>query len=109
EDIQEVDPQGLQNLPVGLDNSVYRWADLDGEGVSGILTEQSQQWFYKPNLGGARFGPLEVVAFKPSLAALQGGHQQLLDVAGDGQLDVVDYSGPTPGFFERTEDKNWDQ
>lgn len=109
ERIQEVDAQSLENLPAGLDGSLYRWADLDGEGVSGILTEQAEQWFYKPNFGGGRFGPLEVVAFKPSLAALQGGHQQLLDVAGDGQLDVVDYSGPTPGFFERTEDKNWDQ
>jgi RHS repeat-associated protein len=109
EDIQEVDEDSLANLPAGLEGSLYRWVDLDGEGVSGILTEQGNQWFYKPNLGDAHFGPLELVAFKPSLAALQGGRQQLLDVAGDGQLDVVEYSGLTPGFFERTEDKNWNQ
>ena len=38
--------------------STYQWVDLDGEGVSGILTEQADAWFYKPNLGDGRFGPL---------------------------------------------------
>ena len=36
--------------------SNYQWVDLDGEGVSGILTEQAGAWFYKPNLGEGRFG-----------------------------------------------------
>ena len=31
----------------------YRWLDLDGEGISGVLTEQDNSWFYKPNLGAA--------------------------------------------------------
>jgi hypothetical protein len=34
EEIQEVNTESLQNLPNGLDSSTYRWADLDGEGVS---------------------------------------------------------------------------
>src|SRR5262249_22234627 len=86
----------------------YQWVDLDGEGVSGILTEQADAWFYKPNLGGGRFGPLEKVALKPSLAALSSGRQQLLDLAGDGQLDLVEFSAPTPGFYERTQDQHWE-
>ena len=67
----------------------YQWVDLDGEGVSGILTEQGNAWFYKPNLGGGRFGPIERVAFKPSLSDLNGVEQRLMDLAGDGQLDLV--------------------
>ena len=55
----------------------------------------------------ARFAPLERVATMPSSANRSGG-QQLLDLAGDGQLDVVDFDGPTPGFFERTPDEEWD-
>jgi len=109
EETQEVAAESLENLPSGLDGTTYRWADLDGEGVSGVLTEQGGEWFYKPNLGGGHFGPLEVVAQKPSTAALSGGGQQLLDVAGDGQLDLVEFGGPAPGFFERTEDKSWDE
>ena len=35
------------------------------------------------------------------------GAQQLLDLSGDGQLDVVELDDPTPGFFERTVDESW--
>ena len=109
EKLQEIDPESLENLPSGLDGSRYQWVDLDGEGISGILTEQADAWFYKPNLGEGKFGPLELVASVPSTAALSGHQQQLLDLAGDGQLDLVEFGGPTPGFFERTEDQGWDQ
>jgi RHS repeat-associated protein len=103
DEVRDVDPDSVENLPVGLDGTAYQWVDLDGEGVTGILTEQAGGWFYKPNRGGARFGPLETVASKPSLANLGGGRQQLLDLAGDGQLDLVDFAGSTPGFYERTQ------
>jgi RHS repeat-associated protein len=102
EEIHEIE---ADNLPYGLDGSHYQWVDLNGEGLSGILTEQAGNWFYKPNLGQGRFGPLESVATKPSLAAL--GQQQLLDLAGDGQLDLVLLDPPTPGFFERTLEQDW--
>jgi hypothetical protein len=107
EAVREIDAGSLENLPYGLDGSNYQWIDLDGEGVSGILTEQGDAWFYKPNLGEGRFGPVEQVARTPSLAALRSGRQQFLDLAGDGQLDLVDLGSATPGFFERTEDQDW--
>ena len=105
--VQEIDPASLENLPIGLDGGQYRFVDLDGEGLSGILTEQGQSWYYKPNLGEGRFGPMTAVARKPSLAALNGGQQQLLDLAGDGQLDLAMFDGPTPGFYERTTAEVW--
>jgi len=121
ETIQEVGSESLENLPYGLDNGTYQWVDLDGEGLSGVLTEQAEGWFYKRNLSpvntrlengretiAARFAPLEQVAQRPSLAALTGGRQQFLDLAGDGQVDLVELGGPTPGFFERTEGKRWE-
>ena len=37
-------------LRIGLDGSIYRWADLHGEGLPGLLTEQAGVWFYKRNL-----------------------------------------------------------
>lgn len=107
EEILEIEPESLENLPYGLDGNQYRFVDLDGEGVSGILTEQADVWFYKPNLGDGRFGPLETVAQRPSMANLNGGRQQLLDLAGDGQLDLAILQAPTPGFFERTHDESW--
>src|SRR5260370_4204883 len=44
---------------------------------------------------------------KPSVASLSGGRQQLTDLSGDGKLDVVDYESDCPGYFERTDDANW--
>lgn len=108
ETVEEIDAESLENLPYGVDGSNYQFVDLDGEGLSGILTEQATAWFYKPNLGGGKFGPIETVATKPQLAALSSGRQQLLDLAGDGQLDVVMFDSTTPGFYERTSDQGWE-
>jgi RHS repeat-associated protein len=108
EDVRELDEDNLENLPAGIDGSTYQWVDLDGEGVSGILTDQADGWFYKRNLGNGDFAPLEVVALKPSLANLGSGSQQLIDLAGDGQLDLATFGGPSPGFYERTQDEGWE-
>src|SRR5205823_11830078 len=102
--IREVDAQRLENLPVGLDGVTYQWMDLDGEGTSGILTEQADGWYYKRNLSAnnlvledghqptvARFGATEVVALKPAVGLAGGG--QFLDLAGDGQVDLVQMEG----------------
>ncbi len=108
DEIKEIPAKSLENLPYGLDGSRYQWVDLDGEGASGILTEQGNAWFYKPNWGDGKFGPVETILLKPSLAALGSGRQQLLDLAGDGQLDVVQFGDAVPGFFERTPDQKWE-
>jgi RHS repeat-associated protein len=117
--IREVDAQSLENLPIGLDGTRYQWVDLDGEGTSGILTEQADGWYYKRNLSTNNlvrenghehtvvdFGPLELVASKPAVGFTGGG--QLLDLAGDGQVDLVQMDGPLHGFYERTEDASWE-
>jgi RHS repeat-associated protein len=115
--VKDVDPASLENLPIGLDGSVYRWTDLHGEGVAGILTEQAEGWFYKRNLSPmpvvssgrdlveARFGRLETVALKPDVTLRSGA--ELMDLAGDGQPDLVVLDGPTPGLFEHDLAEGW--
>ena len=97
----DADPEHLANLPGGIDDAQYRLLDLDGEGIAGVLTEQANAWFYKPNLGEGRLGAIRTVAHRPSLAALQEGRQQFMDVTGDGVLYLVDFAPSDPGFFER--------
>jgi RHS repeat-associated protein len=108
--VRDVDAQAVANLPVGL-GSGYRWVDLDGEGLSGILTEQSGAWFYKRNLGtgptGPQFGPAQSVASRPSIGELNEGRQQLIDVQGNGALDLVDLHQPLAGFHERDVQQGW--
>jgi hypothetical protein len=58
--IRERESESLENMPVGLDAGLYRWVDWNGEGVTGILTEQGNQWFYKPNIGNGRLVPSNV-------------------------------------------------
>ncbi len=107
--VEEVDPASLDNLPVGLDGSAYRWTDLHGEGVPGILAGQAGAWFYKRNrspLGdAAQFAPTETVALTPNLA--WGGEAGFMDLAGDGQPDVVVMDGPTPGLYEHDDAEGW--
>ncbi len=107
DDVGFVDPASLANLPAGVDGTAYRWVDLDGDGVQGVLTEQAGGWFSKPGTGGGRFGAVEVVAAVPSAGVSGKSPYHLLDLAGDGQLDLVELSGPTPGFAERTEERSW--
>ena len=121
EKVQEIDAESLENLPYGLDGGRYQWVDLDGEGLSGILTEQVGEWFYKRNLSPmpkqengkktivARFAPLELVRTRPSLADVTSGRQQFIDLAGDGQLDLVQLERPLAGYYERTTDADWER
>lgn len=118
EHVEQVDPSDLVNLPIGLDGSTYRWTDLHGEGIPGILTEQADAWYYKPNLSPlpveqpdgaeplrARFGPLETVALRPGAAL--GGGAEFMDLAGDGQPDLVLMSGPAQGLYEHDDADGW--
>jgi RHS repeat-associated protein len=107
--IEEVDPASLENLPSGLEGTTYRWIDLHGEGIPGILTEQAGAWFYKRNLSAlantAWFAPLETVALKPNVMLAAGA--EFMDLAGDGQPDVVVMEGLTPGLYEHDEAEGW--
>jgi hypothetical protein len=117
ETIHFVDTASLENLPSGVDGSRYQWVDLDSEGSPGILSEQGNGWFYKRNISSlpatdgsvaARFEPAEIVPMKPSLADLGGaGGQQLMDLAGDGQLCLVQFARPVSGYYEHDAEGKW--
>lgn len=108
ETVHDVDAQSLDNLPSGADGSNFQWIDFDSEGLTGVLSEQAGAWFYKRALGDGTFGPIERVALKPSFTALSGGRQHLVDLSGEGRLDLVQYDGPAPGFNARTADGGWE-
>lgn len=116
--VEDIDPAQLENLPIGLDNTLYRWVDLHGEGVPGLLTEQAGAWWYKRNLSpltdpgegdapaaAVRFAPLAPVQLRPNVAWSSGA--EILDLASDGQPDVVLLEGATPGLYEHDEAQGW--
>ena len=42
--VETLDRRACGTCPSALHNG-YQWVDLDGEGISGILTEQAGAWF----------------------------------------------------------------
>ena len=121
--VHVVSGASVENLPGGVDGSTYQWLDLDSEGSPGILTEQAGAWFYKRNVSNlprdgsgaivfdddaATSGPVRacfetvgVVASQPSLADLSAGQQHFLDLAGEGQTNLVQYGSQSPDFTNR--------
>ncbi|MFE9018148.1 SpvB/TcaC N-terminal domain-containing protein [Streptomyces sp. NPDC007808] len=104
-EVRELDAFSAENLPAGIDGGV-QWADLDGESIAGALVSDGGAWFYKPNEGGGRLGALRRLADQPSLP-LGDGQGRLVDLVGDGRLDLVALEGSAPGLYERTEDGGW--
>jgi Salmonella virulence plasmid 65kDa B protein len=123
-ELKTVDTASLENLPYGIDSAHYQFVDLYGEGVSGVLTDQAGAWFYKRNLSPlilktarenngcdvaqseARFAPIEQVALNPAPGNLGGG-QQVIDLGGDGQNDLVQFAPPLAGYFSQDTDGEW--
>ena len=119
--VRHVEDDTLMHLPEGIDGTRFALTDLEGEGLSGILSKQGAAWFYKRNLSPiaqskeagrvvthARFAPALHVGALPSLAVDESPQQQFIDLAGDGTLDAVSFHGPAAGFYERTPDRTWE-
>jgi RHS repeat-associated protein len=109
--VQIVDEASLRQAPGGIDGPNYQLVDLDGEGVPGILTAAAPPapgLYYKRNLGGGNFASAEPLPAQPSLRSM-ALDTQLVSLNADGRLDVARFSGPTPGYFERTRDFAWAQ
>ncbi|KAF7513142.1 hypothetical protein GJ744_010538 [Endocarpon pusillum] len=117
--VREVDEKSLENIPIGIDDSLYKWTDLDGEGLSGVLTEQGGAWFYKRNTSptnfvkdgdqesvNARFQSVKVLPEIPNTTT-NNNQAQFMDLSGDSQLDLIQLNGPVRGFYTRTADSSW--
>lgn len=111
-EVQVIDRENIANASVGLSNN-YQWVDLYGEGISGILTEQAEGWFYKNNLGDVdedhqvRFTPAEKVIPKPSFSGVSSGVLSIQDLEASGQKQVVVNSPGVQGYFELTTDNDY--
>lgn len=111
--IKTVSPENVVNAPVGLTNN-YQWIDLYGEGISGILTEQAEAWYYKNNLGDideggdVAFTVAQKVIPKPSFLGLGTSTLSIRDLEANGEKQVVVYSPGRHGYFELNHDNTWE-
>ncbi|RYN16671.1 hypothetical protein AA0112_g12390 [Alternaria arborescens] len=103
EEIQFLDPSALENLPAGDD--LYRWIDLDGEGIPGVLTRQGMAYHYKHNWGGGHLGPVQTLPSQPA-GVYSRTQDRWMDLSGDGRLSWVDFDSETPGFYPRVSEED---
>jgi RHS repeat-associated protein len=96
----------LEGLPAGVPPG-YQWLDLFGNGAPGILTEESEAWYFKGNLGEGRFGAPRAIAPKPSLAGVASGALQFQDLDADGSKQLVSLQTEPRGYFQLDDDNDW--
>ncbi|KAL2784829.1 hypothetical protein BJX66DRAFT_343659 [Aspergillus keveii] len=98
--------ESIRNLPEGVDGSTYRWIDLDGEGLPGVLTREVEGWYYMRNRSAnneglpstasihmecnviPKFDAAELIRRYPATGR---NHEGVFfsDIQGDGFLDLV--------------------
>ncbi|HXU01082.1 MAG TPA: SpvB/TcaC N-terminal domain-containing protein, partial [Polyangia bacterium] len=108
DDVAVLPPESLDGLTGGVGGGMKQWVDLDGEGIPGVLIDEQSAWYYKSNGGGGQLTSPRAVRTMPSASMTAGGIQQLQDLGGDGQLDLVAYAEPLSGFASRTPDGDFD-
>ncbi|MCE3552395.1 sugar-binding protein [Pseudonocardia sp. RS11V-5] len=107
-EVRTVASSVLGNLPEGIGTG-YEFVDLHGDGVAGVLAATEASWLYQrnesPALDSVRFGPVRQLPVHPNQSP--GGQVQLLDLAGDGTVDLVALAGPVTGFWEHDDAEGW--
>lgn len=104
--VKTVSPEDVINAPAGI-GANYQWVDLYNEGISGILSEQADGWYYKRNLGDGRFARAAQVAPKPSFTGVATGQLQFQDLDADGRKQLVVNDASTKGYFELSDEDRW--
>ncbi len=106
--VEKVSPENSVHAPVGIDDKQYLWIDLFSEGISGILTEQADGWFYKSNLGNGSFSRANPVAPKPAFKGLSSGLLSVQELETNGIKCLVQYNEEPKGFFKLAPDEEWE-
>ena len=88
----------LSDVDVKTIGQRAQWVDLDGEGLSGLLSREGGQLRYKHNLSGGMFTKAAPIATEPSIGAEQA---HIADIDGNGIPTLVKMEGPLPGSFSR--------
>ncbi|WP_334513294.1 SpvB/TcaC N-terminal domain-containing protein [Bradyrhizobium sp. AZCC 1693] len=113
--VERLAPDALPTLRATLDRPRYAFIDLDAEGAPGALFQSSGgAWLFARNSGGGRFTAPQPVDYQPALAGVAGANATtpavtLLDLNGNGLLDLVEFGRPSTGFRERASDYTWDR
>ena len=97
-EVQSIDTNQLADVPAGVDGRQYQWLDLYGEGLNGVLIEQSNSLYYKQNMGGGVFSPARALLKLPSSEGL-ARTWQFQNLEADGAKMLVATNGISKGYY----------
>ncbi|MGT3351599.1 Tc family toxin subunit TcaC [Yersinia enterocolitica] len=89
----------------------YQLVDLNGEGLPGMLYQDSGSWHYHPPVrtpgsdDGVSYGNAQIL---PNIPTLRDS-ASLMDINGDGRLDWVISQPGLTGYYSRNPDESWTQ
>ncbi|MGT3355634.1 SpvB/TcaC N-terminal domain-containing protein [Yersinia enterocolitica] len=92
-------------------NPYYQLVDLHGEGLPGMLYQDSGSWRYHPPMrqaeseNGVSYGEAQILPQIPTLR----DNASLMDINGDGRLDWVISQSGLAGYYSRNPDESWTQ
>jgi hypothetical protein len=104
-------------IPPSLNGSPnHQFVDLFGEGIPGLLYSDGLAAIYwepqdpgdkSGRHGGARYGRPQPLSTLPIHASRQPMHPRLIDLAGDGQIDLLVGTATDTGYYEANPDRSW--
>jgi YD repeat-containing protein len=122
--LKSLDSDSMRQLPIGSVGD-YRWIDLYGDGTTGVLSQGQDAWYYRRNLsivaeesvsrGGdtkqsearvhAKLGPPVELPVRPHINIQDASiTSSLVDLNGDGLIDLMVASGSIHGFYRGSHD-----
>lgn len=96
-----------QGIAGYINQPPFQLIDLQGEGLPGILYAENQTILYAKPQGEGQFSSLKEMLLFPSQPNLGKSKASIMDLDGDGQLNLVLHQAGYTGFYPMTEDGSW--
>ena len=96
------------SVPGFLERGAHQMVDLYGEGLPGILYTDADTVLYSRPMGDGSYAAASAAQAFPIDRDLQGPENVLMDLAGEGKLDLVVNTTSRAGYYASTRDGNWE-
>ncbi|HMQ52011.1 MAG TPA: SpvB/TcaC N-terminal domain-containing protein [Anaerolineae bacterium] len=95
-------------IPGLINQAGFQMVDLYGEGICGVLYSDNTTIIYWRGKGSGTFDQPQTVPQFPLERTLTDSQYALMDLGGDGKLDLVVQAASRAGFYQSKPDGSWE-